>query len=161
MAMEVVDLRAIASYMQGLLFEDFKIGAQFKTASRTITESDLITFVGIAGLNEPLFLDSDGARAAGFSGRLVPAALTFAYAEGLVMQSGVIHDTGTAFLGAEVKVAAPLFVGDTITVVSQVIAARPTKAPGRGIVTTVNQVVKRDGSVVMTYTPVRMIKGRS
>jgi len=161
MAMDVVDLEAVAPYMQGLMFEDFKIGSRFKTASRTITESDLVTFVGIAGLNEPLFLDADGARAASYSGRLVPAALTFAYAEGLVMQSGIIHGTGTAFLGADVKIASPLFVGDTITVVIQVTACRPAKTGGRGIVTTVNQVVKRNRSVVMTYTPLRMIRGRS
>lgn len=161
MALDLVDLEAIAPYMQGLRFEDFKVGSIFKTASRTITESDLVIFIGMAGLNEPLFLDADGARAAGYQGRLVPAALTFAYAEGLVMQSGIIHGTGTAFLGAEVKVDAPLFVGDTITVVMQVTACRPAKKGRRGIITTENKVVKLDGSVIMTYSPLRMINRRS
>lgn len=41
------------------------------------------------------------------TGRLVPGALTFVFAEGLVIQTGVIHGTGLAFLGTELRVVAP------------------------------------------------------
>ncbi len=154
-----IDLDSVAPYVSGQTFDEVVVGTRFRTASRTVTEADLIAFVTLAGLTEPLFLDEQGSLGAGYPGRLVPGTLTFAYAEGLLMQTGVIHNTGIAFLSANVEVKGPVFVGDTLTVVVEVIEARPTKAGGRGIVTTQNTVVKRDGTVVMTYNPVRMIRG--
>ena len=59
-------------------------------------------------------MDPAGAQEAGYRGRLVPGALTFALAEGLLMQTNVIHGTGIAFLGTTMTVTAPVFVGDTI-----------------------------------------------
>jgi acyl dehydratase len=38
---------------------------------------------------------------------------------------------------------------------------RSTSRPNRGLVRTSNRVVKQDGAVVLTYTPLRMVKARS
>ena len=111
------DLAGLPTLVHGQTFEEMVVGSRFRTASRTITETDLVTFVTLTGMNEPLFLDEAGSLDAGYAGRLVPGALVFSYAEGLVMQTGVIHGTGMAFLRADVSVQAPVFVGDTITVV--------------------------------------------
>ncbi|MFS3128308.1 MaoC family dehydratase [Nocardioides sp. Bht2] len=154
-----VDLHQIRPLISGQTFQEMTPGSTFRTASRTVTESDLVSFTALAGLNEPLFYDEAASREAGYGGRLIPGALTFSYAEGLVMQSGVIHGTGMAFLSADVKVHAPVLVGDTITVVVEVLEARPTSDGKRGVVTTRNTVVGRDGVAVMTYEPVRMIRG--
>ena len=97
--------------VHGQTFEEMVVGSRFRTASRTITETDLVTFVTLTGMNEPLFLDEAGSRDAGYAGRLVPGALVFSYAEGLVMQTGVIHGTGMAFLRADVSVQAPVSSG--------------------------------------------------
>src|SRR6201996_1581081 len=110
-------LAALPTLVRGQTFEEMTAGSRFRTASRTITETDLITFVTLTGMNEPLFLDEAGSFGAGYAGRLVPGALVFSYAEGLVMQTGVIHGTGMAFLRADLSVQAPAFVGDTIAVV--------------------------------------------
>jgi acyl dehydratase len=75
------------------------------------------------------------------------------------MQTGVLHNTGRAFLGTSFSVKGPVFVGDTLTVVVEVLEARATSSGDRGIVTTRNTVVKGDGSVVLVYEPVRMIRG--
>jgi len=157
--MSTIDLAGIPSLMHGLTFEQNKVGDRFRTASRTITETDLISFVTLAGLTEPLFLDESGSIEANYSGRLVPGTLVFSYAEGLVMQSGAIHGTGMAFLRADVDVKAPVFVGDTILVVVEVTESRAASSGNRGLVTTRNTVVKRDGSVVLEYTPLRLIRG--
>jgi acyl dehydratase len=149
----------VPALLRGQVFEDVTVGDRFRTASRTITETDLVTFVTLAGLTEPLFFDERAAAEAGYAGRLVPGALTFSYAEGLVMQSGAIHGTGMAFLGAAVDVKAPVFVGDTLTVVVEVTSARAVSSGGRGVVVTRNHVVKQDGTVVLVYEPARMLKG--
>jgi acyl dehydratase len=154
-----LDLSAVPALMHGRTYQQNVVGETFRTAARTITEADVVTFVTLAGLNEPLFMDESGSKAAGYTGRLVPGTLTFTYAEGLVMQSGVIHGTGMAFLGSTMDVKAPVFVGDTITVVVEVLESRPTSKGDRGIVTTRNTVVKGDGTVVLVYEPKRMILG--
>lgn len=157
---EPVDLSAVEPLLRGRTFEENVPGTRFRTASRTVTEADLIAFVTLAGLNEPLFLDERGSSEAGYAGRLVPGTLTFAYAEGLVMQTGAIHGTGMAFMRADVDVKAPVFVGDTLTVVVEVLESRAARSGARGVVTTRNSVVKPDGTVVMVYEPVRLIRGR-
>jgi acyl dehydratase len=155
------DLAGVPALVHGQTFEDMVAGSRFLTASRTITETDLVSFVTLTGMNEPLFFDEAGSLAAGYAGRLVPGALVFSYAEGLVMQTGVIHGTGMAFLRADVSVRAPVFVGDTITVVVEVTESRAASTGARGVVTTRNTVVKRGGGTVLVYEPVRLIRGRA
>src|ERR671910_249664 len=60
----------------GQTWEDMTVGTRFRTASRTVTETDLVNFITLCGFNEPLFWDASHARAAGYAGRLVPGALT-------------------------------------------------------------------------------------
>jgi acyl dehydratase len=154
------DLVGIPALTHGQTFEEMVAGDRFRTSSRTITETDLIVFVTLTGMNEPLFYDEAGSLDAGYAGRLVPGALVFSYAEGLVMQTGVIHGTGMAFLRADVSVRSPAFVGDTITVVVEVVSSRAASSGARGVVTTRNTVLKRGGGTVLVYEPVRLIRGR-
>jgi acyl dehydratase len=148
--------------MQGLPWEDMVVGDVLRTGARTITETDLVSFVTSAGFLEPLFLDAREATAGDgpYTGRLVPGALTFVFAEGLVIQTGVIRGTGLAFLGAEMQVVAPVYVGDTIDVEVEVTVARPSRTPGRGVVTTHNRVRNQRGEEVLVYSPTRLIRGR-
>jgi acyl dehydratase len=159
-ALTDADLAGVPTLVHGQTFEEMVVGSRFRTASRTITETDLVTFVTLTGMNEPLFYDSAGSLEANYAGRLVPGALVFSYAEGLVMQTGVIHGTGMAFLRADVSVRAPAFVGDTITVVVEVTESRAASSGPRGVVTTRNTVVKRGGGAVLVYEPARLIRGR-
>ena len=77
-------------FVQGLYWTEMTVGSAYSTSSRTVTEVDLMRFVSM-GFTEPLFTDAAGAEAAGYRGRLVPGALTFSLAEGLLMQTNVIH----------------------------------------------------------------------
>lgn len=145
-----------ARYAQGLYWTQMSIGSTFSTASRTVTENDLHNFVGM-GFTEPLFMDASGSAAAGYRGRLVPGALTFSLAEGLVMLTNVIHGTGVAFLGTKITVLAPVFVGDTLEVCWTVTAARQESKGRRGVVTTKNLVRNQHDEVVLEYEPMRLI----
>jgi acyl dehydratase len=134
------------------------VGFRFRTASRTITDADVTLFVGLAGVTEPLFLDARVAPENGYQGRLVPGMMTYSFAEGLLIQTGCIHETGVAFLHMELDVKAPVYVGDTIGVVVEVTGQRPTSKGDRGLVTTRNEVVNQRGEVVLVYTPVRLTR---
>jgi acyl dehydratase len=144
----------------GMTWEEMTPGSAFRTAARTITESDLMTFIQWAGFNEPLFVDATHAAAGGYTGRLLPGALVYTIAEGLIQQTNALHGTGLAFLSMELAVKAPTYVGDTVHAVVETVSSRSTSRPGRGIVASRVTVRNQRGDEVMIFTPVRMIRGR-
>ena len=144
---------------EGVLFDDYKIGATYKTLGRTVSETDIVNFVNLGGFTEPLFMDMEYvAKESVFGRRAAPGAMTFALSEGLCMQTGLIHGTGMAWLGGEVKVVAPVLAGDTIYVEIEIVDKRETKKPDRGIVTYKHRVLNQRGETVMELKLQRMIK---
>lgn len=142
---------------RGFCYEDLPLGYKFRTHRRTIAESDLTAFVNLTWLTEELFaVEGDEGRA--IKGRAVPGALVYAFAEGLLLPT--MQDTGLAFLGAQLEIKAPTRIGDTIHVEAEVVEARLTSKGDRGLVRTSNVVVKQDGTVVLAYNPLRMLKRR-
>jgi acyl dehydratase len=146
----------------GLHFEDATVGRKFKTIGRTVTEPDIVNFVNCTGMTEVLFTNLEFLKhESDIKGRLAPAALVYCFAEGLLVQATMQH-TGFAFLHMEFDVKGPVVAGDTIHVECEVIEARRSKnRPNRGLVRTRNIVRKQDGSVVLEYTPLRMMKART
>jgi acyl dehydratase len=143
----------------GLSFEEHSIGAVYRTLGRTVSETDIVTFVNLCGFNEPLFYDMEYVKQASVFGRRVaPGALTFALSEGLVMQTGLIHGTGMAWLGGDVRVSAPVLEGDTIRVEVEIVDKRETKKTDRGIVTYRHRVLNQKDELVLELTIQRMIR---
>ncbi len=143
----------------GLFWNEIEVGYEFKTIGRTITEADLVNFIGCTGMVEVLFTDAQYAKEhAPKLGRVVPAALAYTFSEGLLVQATMQH-TGLGFLNMELDVKGPTFVGDTIHVECEVTEVRPTSR-GRGLVRTFNRIVNHDGETVITYNPLRIMAGR-
>ena len=143
----------------GLRWNDLTVGQQFRTVGRTITEADIVNFIGCTGMLEVLFTDMEYLKEHGpMQGRVAPAALVYAFAEGLLIQATMQH-TGLAFLNMELNVQGPTCAGDTIHVECEVTEIKPTKK-NRGLVRTFNRIVKQDGETVITYNPLRMMAGR-
>ncbi len=144
----------------GFYWNDLAVGDRFRTLNRTITEPDIVNFIGVTGMVETLFTDLSFAdHGSVIKGRVVPAACTYAMIEGLLCQA-TLQTTGLALLEVEKKVLKPVFAGDTVHAEVEVVAVRPTSAGNRGIVTTVNHVINQDGEKVITYRAVRMMAGR-
>jgi acyl dehydratase len=143
----------------GVTFERHTIGTVYRTLARTVSETDIVNFVNQCGFNEPLFLDMEYVkRESIFGRRAAPGALTFSLSEGLVMQTGLIHGTGMAWLGGELRVVAPVLEGDTIRVEVEVTDKRETKKPDRGIVTYRHRVLNQRDELVLEATIQRMIR---
>lgn len=143
----------------GFHFEDLPLGREFRTIGRTVTETDITTFVNCTGMVEVMFTNTAYLRQeSAIEGRVAPGALVFTFAEGLLIQSTMQH-TGLAFLGMELNIENPVFAGETIHVECEVIEARRSRSnPGRGLVRTRNRVVTEEGKVALIYTPLRMVK---
>jgi acyl dehydratase len=147
---------------QGLTFEEHAVGARYRTLARTVSETDIVNFVNLCGFTEPLFMDMEYVRRESvFARRAAPGALTFALSEGLIMQTGLIHGTGMAFLGGEIRVVAPVLEGDTLRVEVEVADKRETRKSDRGIVTYRHRVVNQRDEVVLEATLQRMIRRRA
>ena len=147
---------------EGLTFEQHDLGATFRTLSRTVSETDIVTFVNLCGFNEPLFMDMEYvAKESVFKGRAAPGAMTFCLSEGLIMQTGLIHGTGMSYLGSEIRIVAPVLEGDTLHVSVTITDKRETKKADRGIVTYRHEVTNQRGEVVLETTVKRMIKRKS
>ncbi len=145
----------------GLCWEEMPTGHRFKTVGRTITETDLVNFVGTTGMTEVLFTNTRYAKDhAPGGGRIVPAALLFGMAEGLTVQA-TLQGSGLAFLGMEMDVKRPTFVGDTIHVEIEVLESRPSsKNPLRGVVRTRNAIINQNGETAIVYKPLRLMVGQ-
>ena len=149
-------------HSQGATFEQHKIGARYETLARTVSETDIVNFVNLCGFNEPLFMDMEYVKKTSvFGRRAAPGALTFSLSEGLIMQTGLIHGTGMAYLGGDRKIVATVLEGDTIRVEIEVVDKRETKKPDRGIVTYRHRVLNQRDEVVLEATVQRMIRRAS
>lgn len=146
----------------GLYFEDLPVGTKFKTLARTIQDADICAFCNVIHMTEVLFTDMEFIKnESDIKGRLAPGALSYCFAEGLLAQA-TMQKTGYAFLNMELNIENPAFAEDTIHVECEVIEARLSKSrAGRGLIRTHNKVINQDGKVILTYTPLRMIKCRS
>ena len=146
---------------QGYHWQELREGQRFRTFRRTVTEADLIGFVALTGMQEPLFLDAThhGAMASPGGARPVPAALTHALVEGMLLR-GMVHGTGLALLETHLRALAPVRVGDTIAAEVAVTAIRPTSRGNRAVVTSAVRVANQEGVAVMEYTVKRLLAGR-
>ena len=142
-------------------WEDYAPDWTLKTGRRTVTEYDILSFVTLVGMNEALFMDAEYiANDTPFGRRIAPGALVFSYAEGLVIQTGHLHGSAIAFLGAEMKMQGPVYLGDTIEVNVSLAQRRETSKPDRGLVTTRNRVTNQAGDAVLEYLATRMLRRR-
>jgi acyl dehydratase len=146
----------------GMYFEDFPVGRKFKTLRRTIQDADICAFINVIHMTEVLFTDMEFMRdESDIKGRLAPGGLVYGFAEGLLTQA-TLQRTGYAFIGMELEMKNPAFAGDTLHVEVEIIEARLSKTrPGRGLIRSRNRVLKQDGSEILVYTPLRMIKCRN
>lgn len=142
---------------QGLFWQDMQVGAKFRTYTRTITETDLVTFVTLTGMVDSGFLDATLVGPMG--GRPVPGALTLSIIEGFIIQS-LIRGTGLAMLNYTLEPVAPVHVGDTVHAIVEFTGVRPTAKGDRGIVDSAITIFNQRAEPVMRYSSRRMIAGR-
>jgi acyl dehydratase len=142
-------------------FDDFAPGQQHTSMGRTVTETDIVSFATLCGIFEELFLNVAHQDNVILGGRVAPAMLVLAYAEGLYIQTGHTH-AGRAFLGLdELRLTAPTHCGDTLQVTVTVEETRPSASrPGHGVVSLRHSVRNQQNVEVMTYKTTRLIQAR-
>ena len=148
--------------MTGLYWEEWKIGAEFVSSARTITETDIINFAGISGDYNPLHIDEEFCRNTQFGTRIAHGPLVYSIATGLIFQLHLYDDTLIAFLGFDsLKFTKPVKIGDTIHARVEVIEKRETSKSDRGIMKRLLQVLNQNNELVQEGVQAFLLKRNS
>lgn len=141
--------------------DDFPVGAVYTTARITVTETHVVNWAGLTGDFYPLHMDKVYAEATQFGERLVHGPMIFALAVGLAAQAGFGGDSVIAWLGAnDMRMTAPVRIGDTITVRVEIKEHKATRDPKKGVQTWLYTVLNQRGEPVMSFDYLMMFHMR-
>ncbi|WP_299592307.1 MaoC family dehydratase [uncultured Microbulbifer sp.] len=136
----------------GRFFEDFTVGDIYEhRPGRTITETDNTWFTLLTMNTHPAHFDKEYAKGTEFGKPIVCSPFTVALMVGMSVTD--ISQKAIANLGwDDIKMTAPLFVGDTLYAESEVLASRESKSrPNQGIVTVRTRGFNQDGIEVCSF----------
>ncbi|SDL95829.1 MaoC/PaaZ C-terminal domain-containing protein [Bacillus sp. OK048] len=145
----------------GRYFEEFKIGEEFISPGRTVTESDIVSFAGLTGDYNPLHTNEEFAKESVYKGRVAHGLLGLTFVSGLVTRIGVFDGTIMGFLGLEWKFSGPIYIGDTIHFRMKIADLRETSKPDRGILVRDIDLINQRGEVVQKGTMTIMMKRKT
>ncbi|MCR8725789.1 MaoC family dehydratase [Frigidibacter sp. ROC022] len=134
----------------GLNYEDFEVGDIYEHwPGRTVTETDNIWFTNLTMNTHPLHFDLNYAAQSEFGKPLVNSTFTVALVAGMAVSAS--SQKAIANLGwEEIKLPAPVFVGDTLYAETEVLGKRDSKSrPGAGIVRVRHSGKNQDGVYVL------------
>jgi len=136
----------------GRCYEDFNVGDVYEhRPGRTITETDNIWFTLLTMNTHPAHFDNAYAAKTEFKQALVNSCLTLSMVVGMSVSDVSQKAVGNLGWG-DIKLTAPVFVGDTIYAESEVISKRESASrPTQGIVTVRTVGKKSDGVQFMSF----------
>ncbi|MCC7411081.1 MAG: MaoC family dehydratase [Gammaproteobacteria bacterium] len=136
----------------GRYFEEFVVGHRYEhRPGRTITESDNTWFTLLTMNTHPLHFDQEYAKATEFGRCVVCSPFTVALLVGMSVTD--VSYKAIANLGwREIRLPAPVFVGDTLYAESQVLAVRESASrPNAGVVTVKTTGRNQDKIVICEF----------
>ena len=149
--------------MPGRYFDEWTVGDTIEHAiTRTVTETDNVLISTLTHNPQPLHLDSEYAKGTEFGRPLVNSCFTFSLAVGVSVADTTLG-TLVANLGYdEMRFPAPVFVGDTLRIESEVIDLRESKSrPNAGIVTWAHRAFNQRDELVCEMTRTALIQKKA
>ncbi len=136
--------------MSGKYFEELEVGWEIiHQPSRTVTETDNLLFTTMTHNTQPLHLDKEFGESTEYGKIVVNSMFTLGLVVGLSVSDTTLGTTHGNLGFESVTFPNPVFIGDTITVSTQVLSRRLSKSkPDRGIVAFKHTGTKQDGLVV-------------
>lgn len=136
--------------MPGVWFDELSVGQKFDHAiRRTVTETDNVLFTTLSHNPAQLHLDAEYMKGTEYGQVLVNSCFTLSLMVGVSVGDTTLG-TAVANLGwDEVRFPKPVFIGDTLNIVTEVLELRESKSrPDAGIVTFLHQAYNQRGELV-------------
>lgn len=111
--------------------------------TKTFTEADVTAFAQASGDHNPVHLDEAYAQTTRFGKRIAHGMLVAGLISAVLGTQ--LPGPGTIYLGQELSFKAPVFLGDTVTAVVEVAAARE----GKPIATLITNCYNQEGTLVI------------
>jgi acyl dehydratase len=141
-------------------FEDVSSGQSFESASRTITNYEIMSFAGLTGDFAPAHTDDVYASKSVFGKRVAHGSLVISLAMGLLQRLELFSGTVIAPLDMTWKFGKPVLLGDTIRVRMTIQEKRETSKPDRGLLVRAIEVLNQEGDVVQSGTSALLVRRR-
>lgn len=103
---------------------DIQVG-QTATRSLTLTQRHVDMYAEMTGDRNPLHFDAEFAAKTKFGGLIVQGGLTTGLLNALVAMD--MPGPGTVFLSHDFRFTGPVYIGDTITAIAEVLKVHPEK----------------------------------
>ena len=141
-----------------LFFEDIEVGQKWTSGSRTITESDIVSFAAMTGDWNPLHVDDEFAKVTSFGQRIAHGLLGLSWVAGL----GSLHPNPKTLAFCSIRnweFLRPLMIGDTVHVVTMVVEKN---AAGRraGRIIWQRQLINQRGEVTQQGSFETLVENR-
>ncbi|MEL7274596.1 MAG: MaoC family dehydratase [Pseudomonadota bacterium] len=136
--------------MAGLYFDQFQVGQNFHHELRkTLTEADNMLFSTMTLNPQPLHIDRHFSAQTQWGQPLMNSLLTLGLVIGISVQETTMGTTMGNLGMSETTFPHPVFQGDTIHVVTEVVATRASRSkPDRGIVDFVHRGYNQDDVLI-------------
>lgn len=144
-----------------LYLEDLPVGRRFTTGSVALDAAAIKEFAARFD-PQPFHLDEAAAAKSFFGGLVASGWHTAALTMRLLVTSGLPIAGGVIGAGGEIRWPRPVRPGDVLHVVSEVVAARPSRSrPGIGLVSVRSETRDQRDEVVQVMTAELVVPRRS
>ena len=138
------------------VLKEISYGEKRSSMGRTITEGDFSMLVNLNWTIGSIHADTEQMKSTSFGERILPGGCVLSTTMGLANTSqvrGLMADQGlhlVALVGYEsVRFVSPVYPGDTITVESEILDARPSSDPKRCVARLRDVTTRQTGDVVL------------
>ncbi len=146
---------------QGLFFEEFQPGDSVESATRTITETDVVNFAALSGDWNLIHTDAEYSKNHMFGQRVAHGLLVLSIASGLAVRLGFLEGTTLAFRSVDWKMQRPVVIGDTIRVRLTVEETKAMPRLGGGLINFKVEVVNQKDEVCQRGNWEMLVQGKS
>lgn len=139
-------------------WEEYAVGEEWTTSGRTLSDADIKLFIGATDATHPAHVDAEYAKKHPFGAIVVPGALTIGVVDGLVVQNLVGRKIQIGHYGYDkIRFLAPVFLGDTISLIARVAEKRERNAEF-GLVVFELKVMNQKAAQVAAIMDIQMIQ---
>ena len=140
-------------------FEDFELNEGRVTAKRMITAHDIDLHAEESGDYFPHHMDAEWCKTQPFKKRMAHGTLVLTIAIGLT--ADIINEMAMTYGFDRIRFVKPVFIDDTIYIVTKIKEKKNHKKPGYGLITELVETYNQNNELVMVCEHIYLVQRRN